>query len=144
MSDASSSAESRRLRVARALGVVMLLVLQGGCGIVLGGLLRLQRDTEAARPTRAANRAALERMGTAAVMFPAAGGTIDSFGDDLVVVMSVSGQRVRVRIDPETLFLRSDGPAKPSDMYPGADVVVSGLPGADGDVLADAILIAKP
>jgi hypothetical protein len=49
-----------------------------------------------------------------------------------------------VRIDPETLFLGQDGPAKPSDMYPGADVVVSGLPGADGDVLADAILVAKP
>lgn len=144
MSGASSSAEARRTRVARALGVVALLVVQGGCGVALVGLLRLQRDTELARPTRAANRQALERVGPTALMFPAAAGTIDWFGDDVIVVMSVTGQRVRVRVDPETLYVFRDSPARPSDLYPGADVLVSGIVGPDGDVLADVVVVTRP
>jgi len=144
MSDASTFPDSRRRRIARPLGMVALLVVQGGCGIAFAALLRLQRDTAAARPTRATSRAALERMGTAALMFPSAGGTIDWFGSDSIYVMSVTGQRVRVRVDPETLYLHQDGPARASDLYPGADVVVSGIVDPDGDVLADVIMLAKP
>jgi len=49
-----------------------------------------------------------------------------------------------VRVDPETVYLhlRQDGTANPSDLYPGADIVVSGNP--DGTVVADVILVGKP
>jgi hypothetical protein len=145
MSDASTFPDSRRLRVTRTLGLVGLLVLQGGCGIVLAGVLRNQRDTAAARPTRAANRAALERMGTAAALESLyGGGTIDWFDNETIVVTSYTGERIRVRVDPETVYLRQDGAARASDLYPGANVVVSGSPDPDGAVLADVILVAKP
>jgi hypothetical protein len=145
MSDASTFPESRRLRMTRTLGLVGLLVLQGGCGIALAGFLRHQRDLEAARPTRAANRAALERMGTAAALESLYGsGMIDWFDDETIVTTSFTGERVRVRVDAETLFLRQNGSAKASDLYPGANVVVSGHPDPGGTVLADVIIVAKP
>jgi len=148
MSDASTFPDSRRRRVARVLGVVALLVVQGGCGIVLTELLRLQRfqhDMEAAQPP-AAKHADLAHAKATALMFPAATGAINWFGDDTVVVMTVTNERVRVRVDPETLYLRlrEDGAASPSDLYPGADVVVSGNPEPDGTILAQVILVGKP
>jgi hypothetical protein len=144
MWEASPSTEARRARLARMLGIATLLVVQGGCGATLLGLLRLERRTTVERPTRAAARQALEHLGPAALMFPSAGGTIDYFGDDEIVVMSVSGQRVRVRIDRDTLVVGRDGPAELSDLYPGCEVVVSGVVQPDGDVLADLVQVQRP
>ena len=144
MSDASTFADTRRRR-ARTLGLVALLVLQGGCGITLAAWLRNQRESDAARPTRAERRAALEHMGPAAALTSLyAGGMVDWFGDETIVVRSFTGERLRVRVDPETIYLRKDGAAKASDLYPGANVVVSGSPDADGSVLADVIVVANP
>jgi hypothetical protein len=144
MSDASTFPEAGRRRLARTLGVVALLLVQGGCGLLYGELLRRQHATQVARPTRAANRQALERIGTAALVFPSAGGMIDWFDDDTIVVMSITGTRVRVRVDHETLYIRPDGSATPSDLYPGADVLVSGEIDPDGSVLADIVLVTRP
>jgi hypothetical protein len=148
MSDASTFPDSLRRRVARVLGVLALLVVQGGCGVVLTGLFRLQRfqhDMEAAEPP-AAKHADVARTRATAMMFPAATGAINWFGDDTVVVMTVTNERVRVRVDPETLYLRlhEDGAASPSDLYPGADIVVSGNPDPDGTILAQVVLVGKP
>ena len=146
MSDVSSFPESRRLRVARVLGVVALLVVQAGCGVVLTQLLQLKRFSEAMQPPRGANHAPPERMKSEALMFPAVTGSINWFGDDALVVMTVTNERARVRVDPSTVYLRlrEDGAATTSDLYPGADVVVSGNADPDGTVLANVVLVGKP
>jgi len=145
MSVPSRSADRRRAGMARALGVAAVLVVQGGTAVVLAGLLRLERQTSIERPSRAEGRRALERLGPAALqLFPVAGGVIDSFGDDEIVIMVVGGDRVHVRIDPETFVTRPDGPAELSDLYPGVEVVVSGLFQPDGAVLADVVQVGQP
>jgi hypothetical protein len=144
MSAPSPSADGRRARIARVLGVVTLLLVQGGCGAILLGRTRLERRSAAQRPTRAAVRQAFEERGVVPVILAAATGMLEFFGDDEIALMSATGRRVSVRIDRDTVVIGRDGPATLADLYPGMTVVVSGASQKDGSILADALKVGRP
>lgn len=141
MSVPSPSPDAHGSRLARTLGVVALVVVQGGWGLALLQLHHLEQASERSRPSRAAARRELERMGPAAVTFLSASGTVESFGDDELVVMDTNGIRVRVRIDRDTLVMGRRQPAELSDLYPGIDVAVSGAVEPDGAIMADVVQV---
>ena len=73
-----------------------------------------------------------------------AGGTVEHFGDDEIVVRVIGGGRARVRIDQQTSVTIRDRPAALSDLYPGIQVVAFGSAQADGTVLAELLQLSEP
>jgi hypothetical protein len=140
MSPASSSVEAggaQRLR--RVAGIVVLLAVQGGCAHTVITLLRLQAVSH---PPREVRRATVDVAAATrgALGFPTALGYVDHFEDDGFALMTIEGIEP-VRIDAHTLLVTREGPARPSDLHPGAGVVVAGDRDAAGRILADVLVV---
>ena len=105
----------------RALGVLALLVVQGG-GAITYGLL-----------------AYYHRQASAETALPSAIGTIVLFGDGGFTVLTPV-EPVDVRVDERTVVTTHAGQGTLSDLRPGATVIVSGH--ADGRHLVRATSIS--
>ena len=120
-----STEPSGMMKAMRAVGVLTLLVVQGG-GAVTYGLL-----------------AYYHRQVSSQMALPSAIGTITLFGDGGFTVLTPV-EAVDVRVDERTIVTTHAGVGSLADLRPGATVIVSGHSEGRHLVWATSIAIGAP
>lgn len=117
------------LRFARRAGAALLVVLQAGILALL--VAAALRGETGQRPTA---------PGALPAGAPAVIGLVARLGDDAFVASAYAGEH-EVRVDPQTVVIRRDGPASFRDLRPGCGVIVWGADMSGGAIHARTILV---